>query len=155
MEPLQHPGLRSLAGPPPAPAPGEGSEEALTHPPLRPLPCVGYPTLPQLLETLLEILQTLTGPEPGEVHMGVSSTARFCFSCKAPRLLHLGVPAPRWCPGHRQVCVWPSACRGHVADAQSVQRGGQGACVGKVLRGALLQWEGGRSSAVCASSLLA
>ena len=127
MEPLQRPGLQSLAAPP---ASGEGSEEALTRPPLRPLPCVGYPTLPQLLETLLEILQT---DRPGAWQGPRGSQ----FSCSVlllvRKLLRLGIPAPRWCPGHHQFCAWPSALRGHVADAQSARRGGQGACVGKVL----------------------
>lgn len=54
--------------------------------------------------------------------MGVSSPAQLCCLCKDPRLLRLGVPAPGWCPGHRQVHAWPSAPRGHVADTQSVLR---------------------------------
>ena len=115
---------------PPPPRLWRGSEEALTRPPLRPLPCVGYPTLPQLLETLLEILQT---DRPGAWQGPRGSQ----FSCSVlllvRKLLRLGIPAPRWCPGHHQFCAWPSALRGHVADAQSARRGGQGACVGKVL----------------------
>lgn len=115
--------------------PGEGSEGVLTCPLLRLLPCVSCSALPQLSEMLLEILQTPTGPEPGEVHVGVSSPAQLCFLCEAPQLLRLGVPAPGWCPGHRQVRAWPSAPGGHVGDAQSVCRSCSGVAAGRPVSG--------------------
>ena len=81
----------------PPPASGEGPEAALTRPPLRPLPCVGYPTPPPAVGDALGNPSNSDRPGAWQGPRGGQ------FSCSVLLLVRSTPAAPSWDPSPQMV----------------------------------------------------
>ena len=152
MQPVQRPCPGSLAGPPPGLYPLErvlrdaDMPSTVAAPPRQPLcppPAVG---------------DTLGSPSNSDWPGAWGGSRGSQFSCSALLLVRSPQAAPSWSPSPRMVprppsgscvAISPQGPRGGYTERppQLLGRVGQEACVGEVLRGALLRREGGCSSA--------